>query len=109
MKCSKRFEGMPAFGVPVLSLLFLVESFLFQIYGVKPCIFFRGVRIRVMEKLAKYQGEEYNSWTDFRKECSKSSHDPLDVIANLTVKIGDASGRRVRVEMEDMHLFPVNG
>jgi len=62
-----------------------------------------------MEKLAKYQGEEYNSWTDFRKECSKSSHDPLDVIANLTVKIGDASGRRVRVEMEDMHLFPVNG
>jgi hypothetical protein len=47
-KASKRSEGMPAFGLPVLSLLFLIESFLFRIYWIKPSIFGREVRMKCL-------------------------------------------------------------
>ena len=47
-KSSKCFEGMPAFELPVLSRIFLVESFLFQINWIKPCIFFREVRMKCL-------------------------------------------------------------
>jgi len=50
MKCSKRFEGMPAFGVPVLCLIFVIEPFLCQTYGIKPCIFFREVRMKSLRR-----------------------------------------------------------
>ena len=49
-QASKRSEGMPAFGLPVLSFIFLVESFLFQIYWIKPCIFFREVRTKCLRR-----------------------------------------------------------
>ena len=58
--------------------------------------------IRVMEKLAKYRSEVYNTSIDFGKECSNFSHDPLDIIARLTVKVGHASGRKLRMEREDI-------
>lgn len=69
-------------------------------------IFGKPKLIRVMQKLARYQSEVYNNWTDFQDECSKSLNDPLDLIATLTVKVGDASGRKVRIEPEDMMYFP---
>src|ERR1700682_4660543 len=43
-KASKRPEGMPAFGSPVLSFILLVVSFLFRIYWIKPSIFGREGR-----------------------------------------------------------------
>jgi hypothetical protein len=48
IKSSKRLEGMPAFGLPVLSVIFLVESVLFQIYWNKPCIFVWEVRMKCL-------------------------------------------------------------
>ena len=47
-QASKRSEGMPAFGLPVLSLIFLVESFLFHIYWLIPSIFGREVRMKCL-------------------------------------------------------------
>jgi hypothetical protein len=34
----------------VLSLIFLVESLLFQIYWIKPCIFFREVGMKCLRR-----------------------------------------------------------
>jgi hypothetical protein len=47
---SERAEGMPAFDLPVLFLIFLGESFLFQIYWIKPSIFFREVRMKCLRR-----------------------------------------------------------
>ena len=41
---------MPAFGLPVLSLIFVVESFLLQIYWIKPSIFVREVRMKCLRR-----------------------------------------------------------
>ncbi len=49
-KSSKCFEGMPAFGLPVLSLIFLVEWFLFQICWIKPSISVKGVRTKCLRR-----------------------------------------------------------
>jgi hypothetical protein len=47
---SERAEGMPAFDLPVLFLIFRGESFLFQIYWIKPSIFFREVRMKCLRR-----------------------------------------------------------
>src|SRR5258708_35023234 len=65
-KSSKCSEGMPAFGLPVLSLIVLVESFLFQIYGIKPSIFVWELRMKCLRR--------------FILRC-RGSHDPRSLHA----------------------------
>jgi hypothetical protein len=44
-----------------------------------------------MEKLSRHQSEKCNSWKSFEKECHDCMNDPLELIAKLTVKVGDVS------------------
>jgi hypothetical protein len=50
-KPSKRSEGVPAFGLPLFPLSFLINSFLLQkIEWIKPCIFVREVRMKCFRR-----------------------------------------------------------
>ena len=58
MDSSKRAEGVPAFGLPLFSLGFLTNLFLFQIYWIKPCTF----REVGMDSLRRFSSVSRLSW-----------------------------------------------
>jgi len=53
-------------------------------------LFARPRLIKVMEKLAKYQSQKYNTWREFELNWGA-----LPIISDLTLKVGNASGRAV--------------
>jgi len=68
-------------------------------------VFERPDLIKVMRTLANHQSSVYNLWTEFEKRCSAIADNPLGIIAELTVEVANASGRKARspIEEEDMH------
>jgi hypothetical protein len=55
-------------------------------------LFARPRLFKVMEKLAKYQSQKYNTWREFKLNWGWGA---LQNISELTLKVGNASGRAV--------------